>query len=387
MQKSRSDRRKYIQPPHLILIIFSLLVLFSVLGLDFIGWKKQDRSYLFSTLLREKKATVSQETLEQVVLKSLPLHAIPHESIQQFRDTKGALHLMIDLSSETYEQMESYLESELAKVHAAILGKEEQRGEDKNYYLWQVEGEKEKGLIILFSVQKDIAGESVSLREEPTHQVAIIIDDMGYSLEAIQKICSFQKPLTVSILPFSPLAQETAQIAHQNNLEVMLHLPLESINSNEENDIEGLIHSRMSEEEIRRTMDADLEQVPYIKGVNNHMGSKITPNEIFMNIILGAIKDRNLFFIDSRTSVKSIAYTVAQRMKIPSSYRHVFLDGESQEDYIRSKLIELFRRAQKNEKAVGIGHPTELTLRVLKENLHLADKYKLELVFVSQIVK
>lgn len=387
MQKSRSDRRKYSQPPHLILLIFSLLVLFSVLGLDFIGWKKKDRSYLFSALFREKTVPISQEMVEQVILKSLPIHAISNESVQKFRDTKGALHLMIDLSSETYEQVESYLESEFAKVNAPILGKEEQPGTDKNYYLWQVGGAKEKGLIILFSVQKDIVGESVSLKEEPTHQVAIIIDDMGYSLEAIHEICSFQKPLTVSILPFSPLAQETARIAHQNNLEVMLHLPLESISSNEENDIAGLIHSQMSEEEIRRTTYTDIEQVPYIKGVNNHMGSKITPNETFMNIILGIIKDRNLFFIDSRTSIKTIAYTVAQRMKIPSAYRHVFLDGEIQEDYIKGQLIELFRRAQRNEKAVGIAHPTDVTLRVLKENLHLVDKYKLELVFASQIVE
>jgi hypothetical protein len=387
MQKSRSDRRKSSQPPHLILLIFSLLVLFSVLGLDFIGWKKEDRSYFFSALFGAKTVPISQETVEQVILKSLPLHAIPNESVQKFRDTKGALHLMIDLSSETYEQVESYLESEFAKVDAPILGKEEQPGTDKNYYLWQVGGEKEKGLIILFSVQKDIVQESVSMKEEPTHQVAIIIDDMGYSLEAIHEICSFQKPITVSILPFSPLAQETAQIAHQNNLEVMLHLPLESINSNEKNDIAGLIHSQMSEEEIRRTMYTDIEQVPYIKGVNNHMGSKITPNETFMNIILGVIKDRNLFFIDSRTSIKTIAYKVAQRMKIPSAYRHVFLDGEIQEDYIKGQLIELFRRAQRNKKAVGIAHPTDVTLRVLKENLHLVDKYELELVFVSQIVK
>jgi hypothetical protein len=117
------------------------------------------------------------------------------------------------------------------------------------------------------------------------------------------------------------------------------------------------------------------------------MGSKITPNETFMNIILGVIKDRNLFFIDSRTSIKTIAYKVAQRMKIPSAYRHVFLDGEIQEDYIKGQLIELFRRAQRNKKAVGIAHPTDVTLRVLKENLHLVDKYELELVFVSQIVK
>jgi polysaccharide deacetylase 2 family uncharacterized protein YibQ len=385
MHKSRSDRKKRSQPSHFILLIFSLLALFSVLGLDFIGWEKGDRSYLFSALLREKKAAVSQETLEQVVIKSLSLYAISNESIHQFRDTKGALHLMIDLSSETYEQLEAYLESELAKVNAPILGKEEQPGQIINHYLWQVGGE--KGLIILFSIQKDTAGESVSQREEPTRQVAIIIDDMGYSLEAIQEISLLQKPITVSILPYSPLAQETAQIAHRNNLEVMLHLPLESINRNEENDIEGLIHSQMSREEIKRTMDSNLEQVPYIQGVNNHMGSKITTNEIFMNIILDAIKDKNLFFIDSRTSIKSIAYRAAQRMNIPSAYRHVFLDGESQEDYIKGQLIELFRRAQRNGKAVGIGHPTNMTLKVLRENLHLVDKYKLELVYVSQIVK
>ena len=117
------------------------------------------------------------------------------------------------------------------------------------------------------------------------------------------------------------------------------------------------------------------------------MGSKITPNETFMTIILDAIKERNLFFIDSRTSVKSAAYKVAQKMKIPSAYRHVFLDGKSQEDYIKNQLIELFRWAQRNKKAVGICHPLDVTLKVLRENLHLAEKYKLELVFVSQIVK
>lgn len=386
MHKSRSDRKKTIQPPHLVLIILSLLVLFSVIGLDLIGWKKEERSYLFSALLKEK-TTASQETLEQVVRESLSLHAIPKESVQQFRDTKGVLHLMIQITPETYEKLENHLESELAKINVPLLGKEEQAREDKNYYLWQVGGEKEKGMIILFSVQKEMADESVSSRKEPAHQVAIIIDDMGYSLDAIQEICSFQKHLTVSILPFSPLARETALMAHQNNLEVMLHLPLESVNNDQDNTIAGLIHSLMSEEEIRRTMHMNLDQVPYIKGVNNHMGSKITPNEVLMNIILETIKSRNLFFIDSRTSAKSIAYEAAQRLKIPSAYRNVFLDGQIQEDYIKNKLIELFRYAQKNGKAVGICHPTKETLKVLKENLHLADDYQVELVFGSQTVK
>ncbi len=387
MQTSRSARKKNIQPPQFILIVFSLLVLLSVIGLDFIGWKKDNRAYFFSALFGEKKTLLSQEILEQVALQGFTQYGISSQSIQQFRDTKGSLHLMIDLSEEKYRELESFLDLEFKKINASILGKEEQPGKEKNYFLWQIEGEEEKELIILFSVQKTGEREAVPSRKEPRKKVAIIIDDMGYNLDAIQEICSFQKPLTVSILPFSPFAQETALIAHQNNLEVMLHLPLESVNNNAENDIEGLIHSLMREEEIRKILDTSLEQIPYIKGVNNHMGSKITPNKIFMNIILDTLKERDLFFVDSRTTTRSIAYDVAQRMKIPSAYRHVFLDGESQEDYIKGKLIELFRLAQKNEKAVGICHPIDETLKVLKENLHLADKYELELVFVSQIVK
>ena len=387
MLKSRSAKNQNNKPQRIIYIVFSLLVLFSVIGLDFISWKKEKRSYFFSVFSREKKAAMNQETLEQVVLKNLTLNGISSESVHQFRDTQGALHLMVDLAEGTYLKLESVLESEFAKINAPVLGKEEQLGEEKNYYLWQVGEEKEKGLIILFSVEKEETKEPVPLRKEPRNRAAIIVDDMGYSLNAIREICSFQKPLTISILPFSPFANETAQIAHQNSLEVILHLPLESINNREENNIEGLIHSQMTEEEVQKTVEINLEQVPYIKGANNHMGSKITANEAFMNIIIQSLKNRNLFFVDSRTTTRSIAYEIAQTMQVPSAYRHVFLDGKNQEDYIKGKLIELFRLARRNGKAVGICHPLEETLKTLRENLHLASEYNIELVFVSQIVE
>ncbi len=290
---------------------------------------------------------------------------------------------MVDLSSSTYRELESYLESELNRANASLLDKEERQAKDKKYYLWQVQAEDEKGLIFLFSVYEERA----PLKKEPKNRVAIIIDDMGYSLEAIQEICSFKVPLTVSILPHSPLAQETAWIAYQSGLEVMLHLPLESVNDTENNDMEGLIHSRMSKEEIERAVDSGLEQVPYIKGVNNHMGSKITANRSLMNIILLRLVDRNLYFVDSRTSGRSVAYRVAQSLGVPSAFRNVFLDGSTQEEYIRKKLIELFRLARKEGKAVGIGHPFKETLKVLKENLSLVNEFSLELVLVSQVVE
>lgn len=387
MQVNSPSQNKIIRSPKLIYIIFALLVFVSVLGLDFISWKKEKKAHFFTALSGEKKAAQHQEELEQAVLNSLPLHGISAESVQQFRDTQGVLHLMISLTSETYGKLESYLEAEFVKIKVSILEKNEQLGEEKNYYLWQVGGKKEKGLVILFSIRKEDAQKPPLPKVGTANTAAIIVDDMGYSLEAVQEICSFHAPLTVSIIPFSPFAHEVAQIAHQKGLEVILHLPLESINEREENTIQGIIHSRMSEEDVRRTVEANLEQVPYIKGINNHMGSKITANDVFMNIILEILKKRGLFFIDSRTTTRSIAYEVAQEMKIPSAYRHVFLDGENDEEYIKQQLIELFRIARKNGKAVGICHPSETTLKVLRENLHLAETYEVRLVSASQVVE
>jgi len=291
---------------------------------------------------------------------------------------------MVDISIKKYSLMESLLENEFKKTNSLIVKKEEQQAEGKYYFLWEVQGKRKQRLIILFSCQK----EKVKIKEmPPKNKVAIIIDDMGYSLKSLNNICSLNVPLTIAIIPYSPLGKQTARIAHEKHLEILLHLPLEAINNEENNNLKGLIHSNMSEEEIIDTLEKNLKQIPYIIGANNHMGSKITSNEKLMRIILERLKERNLFFIDSRTTGDSVAFEVAQMLRIPSAYRNVFLDTVVEEDYIKAQLIQLFSLAKKNGSAVGICHPFAETLKVLKENFHLIQKYDLEPVFASQIVQ
>ncbi|UCC38861.1 MAG: divergent polysaccharide deacetylase family protein [Candidatus Aminicenantes bacterium] len=369
--------------------ILILLALISSIGLDYVNWKRGEKSYLFRGVTEEREALLSEENPEMIVQNSLSSYKISSESIHQYRDQEGILHFMINLPIEVFSQISTSLENEFKKVEASIIKREEQKSEEQDYYLWHVQGRRKQTLMILFACQKPlIAKKEEPIREPAKNKVVIIVDDMGYSLKAIRDICSINLPLTVSILPYTPLAKETARIAQQNSLEVMLHLPMESINSQDENnDIEGIIHSNMTEEEIKETVAASLEQVPFISGVNNHMGSKITANEIPMRIILSHLKENNLFFVDSRTTGNSIAFSLAQKMEIPSISRHVFLDTYNDEDYIKNKLLELFRLAQKTGKAVGICHPSEETLKVLKENFHLVSEYNLEPVFVSQIIE
>ena len=379
-----------------IYIIFSLLAIISALGLDYINWRKGKNSYVFPTRREKPEPKKPEISISQVVLDRLSRQGISDESISRFKDQAGIDHLKVDLSQNEYESLEPQLRRDLQKATATIAKKEEQEDEERTYFLWDVQRRDIEKLAILFSCKKEIPAVPVEppkvLEEppatEPKNKVALIMDDMGYSLDVIYDILSLEKPITIAIIPFSPLGEETAQIAHQNGLEILLHLPLESINNTATNNgIEGIISTGMSEQEIISIVEKSLDQVPYISGVNNHMGSKVTPNESVMQTILLQLKQRDLFFVDSRTTGKSVAYDVALKLEIPSAQRHVFLDNELDEDTIREKLIELFTLAQKRGEAVGICHPMPETLRVLKEYFRLAEKFGVTPVYISELVR
>ncbi len=217
-------------------------------------------------------------------------------------------------------------------------------------------------------------------------KVALIVDDMGNSPEALEEIIGLGRPVTIAVLPYSPFALETADRAHEKGLEILLHLPLESLNGNgSESNTEGLIRSGMSQEEVRSLVGRELDRIPYVRGVNNHMGSKVTADNAMMRMILGPIRERGLFFLDSRTTGKSVAYDVAASMGIPSTSRQVFLDADGDTGRIRERLLELFRIARRDGRAVGICHPFKETLRTLKEDFGLLESYGLKAVFASEI--
>lgn len=387
-------------------IIFLCLAIFSILGLDYIQWKRGQHTYIFPASGRKSEALAdvdkakakkrAEEYAKEVgkepdisltLLQAVSDSGIPDESVNAFTDEEGVYHLWVDIPIKKYRQLESSFFDTFRTFDLEITKTEEQQTDEMRYYLWQAQDSEERKFTLLFSCAKGrIAAAKKPIVSPGANKVALIVDDMGYSLEAINELCNIGQPLTVAIIPYSPLASEIAAISTQHDLEVILHLPLEAIN-NENDRSKGMITADMSEAEVITVLEKDLDQVPYIQGVNNHMGSKITANSKLMNIILERLKERDLFFIDSRTTSSSVAYDMAQSLNIPSAYRHVFLDGEPNENYIKGQLMELFRRAQKNGFALGICHPIKETLKVLKENFQLVDEYGLEPVFASQIVQ
>jgi hypothetical protein len=233
-----------------------------------------------------------------------------------------------------------------------------------------------------------LAKKEPAAKKGPPGQVALIMDDMGNSLETLDEIVALGRPITVSVLPYSAHAAETARMAHERGLEVLLHLPLESINNHEAMaDTEGLIMAMMTEPAIVAAFEASYDRVPFAAGTNNHMGSRFTAERDLMRMILKPIKERGLFFVDSRTTAKTVALEEAQKMGVRSTQRDVFLDADEDRGRIRGRLIELLQKARKKGRAVGICHPFPETLAVLKSSLFLLDSYNLEAVPVSRLVR
>jgi Uncharacterized protein conserved in bacteria len=227
--------------------------------------------------------------------------------------------------------------------------------------------------------------------EKPPHiqkhaRVAIIIDDVGYVTAAADAMLTVPAPLTFSILPFGPYSRKYADAAKERGFEIILHLPLEPMDS-KINPGPGLIKRDWTEEQIDNQLSADLEQVPWAIGINNHEGSAGTSDDRLMGILMKEIKRRQLFFVDSMTTAKSVAEKYARLNGLPFARRHVFIDNQKDLASKEAALRELIRIALRDGQAIGIAHVRENSADAIKEMLPEFVKAGIEIVPVSELVK
>jgi polysaccharide deacetylase 2 family uncharacterized protein YibQ len=214
-------------------------------------------------------------------------------------------------------------------------------------------------------------------------QVAIIIDDIGYNYAQGLKAIQLPGAITYAIIPHSPKATFFAQQAQQYNKEIMLHAPMSTVHNTPLGQ-DGLTES-MGEQVFKQALADSLSSLPNVKGVNNHMGSLLTQKDKPMSWVMQSLKQRKLYFIDSRTSAGSVAWDIAQKYGIPSLKRDIFLDHEVTEQFIDSQFKQLIATAQKQGYAVAIAHPYPETIRYLEQNLSTLATQNITLVPASEL--
>jgi polysaccharide deacetylase 2 family uncharacterized protein YibQ len=220
----------------------------------------------------------------------------------------------------------------------------------------------------LFTHRLNLVADSIPLPERLARpKVGIIIDDLGYDSSLAHAFMALEIPLTLSVLPFTPKSRAIAQRARHVGCETMLHLPMEPIGYPSVNPGEGVLLVSMDKETILEVLNDDLKQTPFVVGANNHMGSRFTEDAEKMAIVLEELRNKGLYFVDSRTNSGSVAFKTAQKMAMKAAKRDIFLDNDLSENALKIQMERLLSVARHKGQAIGIGHPHQETLGFLKK--------------------
>jgi polysaccharide deacetylase 2 family uncharacterized protein YibQ len=219
-----------------------------------------------------------------------------------------------------------------------------------------------------------------------TPRIAIIIDDIGYTLSIGRRVTRLPGPISIGVLPETPRGKLLAEEAHAAGKDVLLHLPLQALREDGQQEPGGITLD-MSRNEFARVFAQDMKSVPHAVGVNSHRGSLLTQHPGHMNWLMEEIAQfGNLIFVDSYTTHESIALSVASEFGIPAVKRDVFLDPDESPETVAREFERLKALARKNGLAVGIGHPYLATIELLEQRLPELAAEGIELISISELV-
>lgn len=218
----------------------------------------------------------------------------------------------------------------------------------------------------------------------PRPRIAIVVDDLGPDRRVAEELLRLDAPLTFSILPLQSSSRRIAKTAHAQGGEILLHLPMEPRGFPLKDPGKGALFVSMSTRELVRQLRKDLDAVPFITGVNNHMGSRFMEQDEKVRPVLEELKRRGLFFLDSRTTAKTQGYRIARELSLRTDERDLFLDNETDVQDIRAQVERLIHIAREHGTAIGICHPYPSTVTCLKEMIPKIKAAGIEIVPLSQ---
>jgi polysaccharide deacetylase 2 family uncharacterized protein YibQ len=204
---------------------------------------------------------------------------------------------------------------------------------------------------------------------ETKRRIAVVIDDLGNSMKGTQQILDLPIKLTVAVMPFLPSTKKDAEAAFAKGDDVIVHLPMEPLRGRPSWLGPGAITTNLTDAQIREKVEAAIAEVPHAVGMNNHMGSKATADERVMRVVLQVCKEKNLFFLDSRTSWHTKVPKVAKELGVTLLENDVFLDDVNTPRHLAKQITVINKFIQEHDKCVIIGHvgsPGLTTSRALK---------------------
>ena len=217
-------------------------------------------------------------------------------------------------------------------------------------------------------------------------RIAIVIDDLGDRWHEGSQAVSLSGDITIGIIPFTPYARRLADSAAQQHKEIILHLPMEAMTDKYLG--KGGLHSEMDQAQFFATLKNSLDFLPDIRGVKNHMGSRLTQDQEKMAWLMQGLRQHgDLYFLDSRTVDTSRAMQAAMNNGLQTAARDVFLDHKRDPKFMQRQWRYLQRLAKENGSAVCIAHPYQESLQFLHEHIPELQQNGIQLLRVSELIQ
>jgi polysaccharide deacetylase 2 family uncharacterized protein YibQ len=213
--------------------------------------------------------------------------------------------------------------------------------------------------------------------------IAICIDDLGEDLAGTDKAMALPKEVALSFLPFAESTPFLAEAAAKRGHLVLAHVPMQALNGKDPGPM-GL-KPGMARDEIARRLGWNLARVPGLVGINNHEGSRFTADAAALEPVMATLKARHLFFFDSRTGPESAVRTAASAAGVMTGARDIFLDDDPRPLAVSAELEMLAREARRSGVAIAIGHPHDVTLKLLAQ--WLAQDHGVTLVPLDEAIR
>ncbi len=201
--------------------------------------------------------------------------------------------------------------------------------------------------------------------------IAIVMDDCGPSIELARKALSLKLQITWSILPHQTYSKQIAKMLRDARVPFLVHVPMQAqVDPDGKAGEKGMyyIGVGMSDAAVTKALSSLIDLLPGAYGINNHRGSRATEDEKTMKAVMDELARRKLFFLDSNTSTKTVAYEVAKAKGLRTLKNGHFLDNEQDRKKIEAEMKATIETAKKRGDTIVICHLRPETLAFL-ENL------------------
>ena len=231
------------------------------------------------------------------------------------------------------------------------------------------------------------AGEATRTLARGGPRVAVIVHEMGGRRDVFESLRGLGRPVTLAFLPGLPLSSSIAREASRSGMEVLLDLPMEPYRYPLMDPGPGALLMSTPREEIGRLVGRQLEALPGVVGVTNHMGSRLTEDRARMRAVLQVLAARRMFLIDAYTSNLSVAYDEARELGLRAARRQISVDSGRGEEAERDGWAEVASWAERRGEVIVFTRGQPLTARLLREWIARWEAGGLRLVPVSDLAR